>query len=127
MSKDLSTLLILGAVGVGAYVVVQRLQAARLGVNQAAPPVNTPLAQQAYRSNDASLWRQVGGILGNLVNPRSIADNQAAAAAVSGPGASGGYIGDEAVYVPDLAAVNVPSTIQSAFSYAQQTGNWLDF
>ncbi|HEX7890292.1 MAG TPA: hypothetical protein VF522_13105 [Ramlibacter sp.] len=112
MKDNLSTLLILGAVGAGAFYVYKRMRPATAAA--ALPPTNSPAAQQLYQRNDSQLWRQIGGILGGLVN--SVDGSSSPSVTVPGSGASGGYIGDEAVYVPDAAAVN-PVNISSAFNY----------
>jgi hypothetical protein len=121
MSNEATKILVLAAVGVGAFVLVQRMRAAPAGA--ALPATNSPAAAALYQKNDGALWKQIGGILGNLV-PRDVAARQAAAVAVSGPGAAGGYIGDEAFYVPDAAAVNpVASLVQGGFAYAMDGSN----
>lgn len=115
--RDLSTIIVLGAVGAGAYFLVRRMgpAAPAAAATGALPPVNSPAAQQQWKANDAALWKSVGGLLGGLVG--SFGSSSSPSVSVPGSGASGGYIGDEAVYVPDAAAVNPPGGFSDHYSY----------
>lgn len=123
--SDAAKILLVGAIGVGAFFAARHFMAKPAAAAAPLPATNSPGAQALYRQNDNALWKQIGGILGGLVSPASIAASQASAIGVSGAGASGGYIGDDAIYVPDAAAVN--PVVDAAFSYGQQFGNWLGF
>lgn len=115
-------LLILAALGIGAYwLTTRRALAGQSGANQAArgflvsPAASANRAQQS--KNDADLWKSVGGLLRGVVNQ----SGSNAAGTYNGTGSSdtGAMSGDP--YNPDFSATNPAPGFSEAYDYSKES------